>query len=151
MPPLLVVSLESAALHRGREHGAVAPRLLAYACVRRPRLRAEQVEPRSHVELGPVVAPRERNVHGRAARMARTLGNVALLEQVALVDVGIELGLAAHVGNVARPAYEMFDRAGRTIAVEYLEDLPAAAGVARNRGEHARRPAAGQATPPLVT
>src|SRR5215470_17714036 len=53
--------------------------------------------------------------------MAGALGDVAELEQMALVDGGIVLGLALHVGDIARPAHEMRDRPGWPVAVEHLE------------------------------
>jgi hypothetical protein len=50
--------------------------------------------------------------------MARTLREIAKLEQPRLVDIRIVVGLALLVGRVARPRCKVSDGAGRPIAIE---------------------------------
>src|SRR5712671_2836114 len=71
--------------------------------------------------------------------MAGVRRDIAEVEQIALVDGGIELRLALHVGEVARPAHEMRDRARWPIAIEHFEPETlrrelALRGRERNRG-----------------
>ena len=68
--------------------------------------------------------------------MAGALGDVAVAEQLALVDVGIEFGLAREVGQILRPTHEVRDGARRPIAIEHLQHEAAAS---RDRARH--RPA----------
>ncbi len=82
--------------------------------------------------------------------MAGAGGEVAQPEQVALVEVGIELGLAFLVVNVLRPAHEMGDRARRPVAIEHLEAEPAGREVALDRGQRVRRRRRQQAARTLV-
>src|SRR4051794_14180552 len=124
VPPFLGIRAKSAAPHGGREQGAEAARLRAHRRIAWPRARTEGVEPRSQIELGAVEADQP-DVDGRAARMAGSRRNVAEPEKLALVDRRIELGLAPHIGEVARPAHEMRDRARRPVAIEHLEAEPA--------------------------
>src|SRR5262249_27963247 len=102
VPPLLVIGLEAAALHGVREQRAVLLRLGAHAGVRQPRLRAEEVERRAHVDvLRALRSPTyERQVNRGPTRMAGAGGDVVEPEQVALVDVGIVHVLARHVVEV---------------------------------------------------
>src|SRR5262245_3940065 len=67
--------------------------------------------------------------------MTGALGDIAELEQVALVDLGIEFGLAPRVAEVARPAHEMGNRTDRPITVEHLEAEITAGEVALDTGE----------------
>ena len=53
--------------------------------------------------------------------MAGTRRNIAVAEQRALVDVGIELGLRRRIVEIVRPAHEIRHRARRPIAVEHLD------------------------------
>src|SRR5262249_10101841 len=76
-------------------------------------------------QLAAVGAANQCEVDCRAARMTGALGDVAVAEQGALVDVRIELGLALDVVDALRPAHEMGDRALRPIAVERFEREPA--------------------------
>ncbi len=76
--------------------------------------------------------------------------DVAELEQVALVDIGIELGLALHVVDPLRPAHEMGDRAHRPVAVEHLEPHAVRREAALDRGERIGGLRGQQATRPLV-
>ena len=70
--------------------------------------------------------------------MAGAIGDIAEPEQVAFVDVGIVLGLALDIGEVARPAHEMRDRAHRPVAIEHLEAKPARREIALHGGERRR-------------
>ena len=54
--------------------------------------------------------------------MAGALGDVASLEQVVLVDVGIEFLLVRGVGEILRPAHEVRDSARRPVAIEDLKN-----------------------------
>jgi hypothetical protein len=67
--------------------------------------------------------------------MAGAVRDIAEPEQVALVDVGIEIGLALHVLDVARPAHEVRHRALRPVAVEHLDGQPARFEI----GDHQRQ------------
>src|SRR5262249_54358477 len=96
--------------------------------------RAEEVERRAHIELAGVRAPHQREIDGRAARMAGALGNIALLEQVALVRVRVEFTLALDVVDPLRPAHELRDRALRPVAIEHFEAKSARRQIALDRG-----------------
>ena len=129
MPPLLFIVAKAAPAHRGGEQRAVGMLLGADARVGGPRFRAEKVEMGAHVELGAVGA-RQRQVHGRAARMAGTRGDIAVAKQRALVDIGIKFGFRRLIAQVTRPAHEILNRADRPVAVEHFDE--------ETRGEVAR-------------
>src|SRR5262245_15814400 len=67
--------------------------------------------------------------------MAGAIGDIALLEQVALVHVGIEFALALHIVDSLRPAHELRDRALRPVAIEYFEAKAARRQIALDRGQ----------------
>src|SRR5262249_60620748 len=100
--------------HRRREQRAVRVRRAADAYIRRPCFCAEEVEWRANVELPPARTSHQSQIECRAARMAGAFRNIAFLEEVALVDVGIEFVLSLHVVDPLRPAHEMCDRALRS-------------------------------------
>src|SRR4051812_8299500 len=51
VPPFLFVWIEAVAAHRVSEQLAVGLRLRAHAAIGRPRLRAEEIERRAHIEF----------------------------------------------------------------------------------------------------
>src|SRR5580704_14940518 len=67
--------------------------------------------------------------------MAGLRGDIAVAKQGALVDVGIEFGLAGGVLEVARPAHEIRHRARRAVAIECLDMQAAGAEIARHLGQ----------------
>ena len=111
---------------------------------------AEEIEWRAHVELARVCAPHQREVDGRAAGMRGAFGDVTLLEQVALGDVGIEFRLALDIVDPLRPAQEMRHRALRPVAVEHFQTKSARGEITRNRDERVCRRGRQQAARTLV-
>ena len=83
----------------------------------RMTLRTEPVEGASHVYFFLGVHVEEGEVDGAAPRMSAFLGDIVLCEEHALVEVGIEVGLHAGVGNVFRPAHEMVDGLLRPVGI----------------------------------
>ena len=122
-----------------RPQRAVLLRLVAHASIRRPRFRAEEIERRAHIELAGVRAPHQREIDGRAARVTGAIGNIAFLEQLALVLVGIEFAFALDVLDPLRPAHESGDRALRPVAIEHFEAESAHRKIALDRGQRIRR------------
>ena len=64
--------------------------------------------------------------------MAGARGDIAVAEQVALVDLRIVLGLASFIAQIARPAHEMRHRPHRPVAVERLDREPLRLEIARH-------------------
>jgi hypothetical protein len=154
MPPLARVGTEAASAHRFRKESAIAARLLAYVWIGRPRLRAEEIERCAHIEFAAefaaVIEANEGEVDRRPARMAGPARNIAISEQVAFVQTGIELGFVFDVGEVVCPAHEMRDRLCRPVAVEDLETKPARCEIAFDRGKCDSRRARQEASRRLI-
>ena len=154
MPPLARIRTEAAAAHRFRKESAIASRFLTDVWIGRPRLRAEEIERRAHVEfaaeLGAVIEANEGEIDRRPARMAGPARDIAVLEQVAPVHARIELGLGFDVGEIVRPAHEMRDRPRRPVTIEDLEPKPARREVAFDPGKRNSRLARQEAARRLI-
>ena len=114
------VGAKTAAAHGGGEQRPIFLRFRTDARRAWPRARTEEIERRAHFELAAIGA-RQRQIDGRAARMARTRRDIAVAEQHALIDLGIKFALADRVVEIVRPAHEIGDGARRPIAIERLE------------------------------
>src|SRR5262245_26170887 len=82
--------------------------------------------------------------------MAGAIGDIAVLEQVALVHIGVEFALALHIVDSLRPAHELRDRALRPVAIEYFEAKPLRRQIALDRGQRVGRRSRQEAARTLV-
>jgi len=71
--------------------------------------------------------------------MTGAVGNIAFLEQLALVHVGVEVAFALDVVDPLRPAHELRDRALRPVAIEDFEAESARRQIALDRSQRVRR------------
>ena len=67
--------------------------------------------------------------------MAGMRGDIAVAEQRAFIDIGIELGLASGIGEVSGPVHEILNGAHRPVTIERLDDQAARLKIARHCGE----------------
>jgi len=126
MPPLPRVVAEALVAHHAGEQQPVRPHLRRQRAIVGVGLGIEQIETRSHVQLGfgaetVVVLGNDRQVDGTAAAVPGPPRDVALAEQLSLVLSRVVLGLAALIGAIARPGEELIHRALRPVPVEDLE------------------------------
>ena len=77
----------------------------------------EPIECSSHVEFLLRRHIKECQVDSRTARVAATFVDVFLLEEHTFVEVRIEIGLHARVGDILRPAHEMVNALLRTVSI----------------------------------
>ena len=84
-------------------------------------LGAEPVEGPAHVQFLFRGHVKEGQIDGGAACVAAFFHDIFLLEQDALIEIGIEIGLHLRIRYIGRPADEMVDALLRTVGVVNLE------------------------------
>src|SRR5215208_6647748 len=83
--------------------------------------------------------------------MAGAPSDVTESEEIALVDLGIEVALTFHIGQVVRPAYEIGYSTRGSVAIEHFEAETARGEIALDRSKRACRFPRQQAARVLVS
>ena len=134
MPPLCVQWLEAVTQHGatqdhamlkllGRKPGAGVLARLGVAAEVGMALRAKPVEGASHVHLFFGAHVKERQVDGGSSGVAALGHDILLVEEHALVQVGIEIGFHAGVAHVGSLSHEMVYALLGPIGVIYLQPV----------------------------
>ena len=121
MPPLTVDRLKAAAEHDAAQKHAVIILLLCDAAIVGMGDRAEAVKRTAHVKLPACRHIQQSQVDRTAAAVRGLFCDITALEQLLLLQIGVEIRLHADILILDPPQHEMLDRADGTISVKHLD------------------------------
>ena len=123
MPPFTLIRLKAAGQHGIPQNVTVLALLRRYLITVGPAAGIHEVENRAHIQLLMGLHIHQRQIHGLAAGMTGTTGDVTLVKHLQLFHVGIMDGLAALIGGIFAPAAEIIHGTLRTISVKELHHI----------------------------
>ena len=100
MPPFTLIRLKAAGQHGIPQNVTVLALLRRYLITVGPAAGIHEVENRAHIQLLMGLHIHQRQIHGLAAGMTGTTGDVTFVKHLQLFYVGIMDGLAALIGGI---------------------------------------------------